>query len=169
MCRAGAEGDADWARQLIAANADVNVQAGHGWGPMHSVTLAAKDGKIKDAVPFMKVLLEARADMNVKDQAGRTPLVFAARSGHLELVGLFKDAKELNLDGHFPVSALGRAFRDGHASVAEALLNMGHHHHRGDSLGVPIHQAREVMKDAKLDKMHHEARRLLTPLETAEL
>lgn len=160
LIQAGYHGDADWAKSLLAANADPNVQQAFGWSPMHSVMIACSGGQLQDPIPFVQVLLAGRADINLKDQAGRSPLVFAAKSGRPEIVELFQGAKEFTEPG--PVSALGRAFKDGHASVAEALLNMGHHHHRGDSLGVPVEHARQIMKDRKMDKVHHEARRLLT-------
>lgn len=162
LIQAGYRGDADWARSLLAANADPNVQQAFGWGPMHSVMISCSGGQLQDPVPFVQVLLASRADINLKDQAGRTPLVFAAKTGRPEIVELFQGARELTDIKHSPVSALGRAMKDGHASVAEALLNMGHHHHRGDSLGVPVEHARKLMKDQKMDKVHHEARRLLT-------
>lgn len=160
MIQAGYRGDEHWAKSLLAARADPNFQQVAGWSPMHTVMIAVSGGELReDPAPFVQVLLSARANINLKDQAGRTPLVFAAKTGRPEIVELFQGAKELTEPG--PVSALGRAFKDGHAAVAESLLNMGHHHHQGDSLGVPVEHAREMMKHQKMDKMHHEARRLL--------
>jgi ankyrin repeat protein len=80
---AALRGDADVVRALIAAGADLNVQALH---------VAARYNNLE----IVRVLLAAGADVHAKNDAGKTAAEVAAEKGHAKLVSLLS---ELALQG----------------------------------------------------------------------
>jgi ankyrin repeat protein len=74
----------------------------------------------------VKVLLDAGARMNERDNLGWTALMYAASEGHNELVSLLIDRNaEVNSDDRFGNSALSLAQKNGHSDIVELLINAG--------------------------------------------
>ena len=77
-----------------------------------------------------RLLLEAGADKDKQDREGDTALMFAAESGHAEIVrllleaGAHKDLSEEDPDGDV-LTALVLAARNGHVEIARLLLEAG--------------------------------------------
>ncbi|MGO9265654.1 MAG: ankyrin repeat domain-containing protein [Candidatus Binataceae bacterium] len=92
-------------------------------GGCGGLTNAASSG---DA-PAVQALIDKGADVNAKNLAGTTPLIWASQNGHLDVVQLLLDkgadvnAKQNN-DG---ATALMIASYFGHVDVAQALLAKG--------------------------------------------
>ncbi|CAG8568265.1 9275_t:CDS:2 [Ambispora gerdemannii] len=57
----------------------------NGWSP---IFYAASEGHIK----CVKVLLDARCEVNIKDESGRTAIYYAAWEGHIECINLLNSA-----------------------------------------------------------------------------
>ncbi len=86
-------GHYDVARYLVLKGADVNLPSKNGFNvyPIHS----AAAGNYTDIV---KLLIEAGAEVNVKQQAGSTPLHAAAQYGNLDmLIVLLERGAEVNV------------------------------------------------------------------------
>ena len=68
-----------------------------------------------------------RWDVNQEDSAGRTPLIWAARHGHEEVVSLLLRNKNIQPDRHDSncQTALSCAAQNGHEGVVELLLGHG--------------------------------------------
>ena len=78
---AAKNGDADTAKELIAAGAEVNSGDSIGSTPLHYAVRNRATG-----IPEM--LINAGANVNTPDGSGDTPLMEAAQAGNLELVRL---------------------------------------------------------------------------------
>jgi uncharacterized protein len=59
---------------LIKHGADVNAKANNGWTPLH---VQSQEGEDTGALETMEALLAVKADPNIKDKNGNTPLTFA--------------------------------------------------------------------------------------------
>ena len=87
--------------------------------PLHK---AVEDGH----APSVKVLLEAVADKDEKDEKGLTPLAEAAGRGHAALVAMLLAAgADKEAKGPLGLTPLGLAGGKGHAAVVEVLLAAG--------------------------------------------
>src|SRR6266542_2860082 len=75
---------------------------------------------------IVKLLLEKNADVNVTDDLGNTPLMFAASRNGDELVSLLLERKaSVNMKNKKQETALHLAAQDGYARVMELLLANG--------------------------------------------
>ncbi len=93
--RASMMGYAALARALIGVGA--NVDAAGEWGRTPLLGIAHEFGRFMAKVPggqvaCARLLIEAGADLNLRDAEGRTALRVAAESGHVELVVILRDA-----------------------------------------------------------------------------
>ena len=77
-------------------------------------------------------MIDAKADVNVKNKDGFTPLYKCAQKGHLEVAQALIDAKAdvnvKNKDGWTPLylcAQAGHLEEAGHLEVARALINAG--------------------------------------------
>jgi len=87
--------------------------------PLHK---AVEDGHALS----VKVLLEAGADKEEKDEKGLTPLAEAAGRGHAALVAMLLAAgADKEAKGPLGLTPLGLAAGRGHAAVVESLLAAG--------------------------------------------
>jgi ankyrin repeat protein len=136
-------GEPDRIEKLILKGADINARAANGQTPLHVAGDHGSYGAIR-------VLLDAKANPNIKDQQGRTPvqlaigydsaiemllaggaepsdILVASFAGRVDLVQGFL-AKDKALVGARTLSgetALHFAARRGHVKVAEVLLSQG--------------------------------------------
>lgn len=150
--------DAERAQELLALRAEVNAVHHAGWTALHMAMIGAHE-RHRDFEPVAKVLLQAKADIEVKDDRGRSPLFFAKRNRQA-VVDLIR--KEVFDDSQDAQSPLGRAVHKGHAKSIDALLAIDHHTHRVDSFGdMSSDPVRQWMKDRHREDLPHEARRLL--------
>lgn len=144
---------------MLALRAEVNAIQHAGWTALHMAMIGAHE-RHRDVEPVATVLLQARADIEVRDDGGRTPLFFAKRNrpAVVELV-----RKELGGDVQAARSPLSRAVHEGHAKSIDALLAIDHHTHRADyKLGdSSLDLVRQWVKDRHKEDLPHEARRLL--------
>jgi ankyrin repeat protein len=77
----------------------------------------------KDVV---NVLLEAGAELEVKDSLGQTPLYLAAKKGHEAVISVLLEAgAEFDVANNFGWTALGWAVEGGHETVVKLLLYSG--------------------------------------------
>lgn len=150
--------DAERAGELLALRAEVNAVHRAGLTALHMAMIGAHE-RHRDFEPVAKVLLQAKADIEVKDDRGRSPLFFAKRNRQA-VVDLIR--KEFVDDSQDVQSPLGRAVHNGHAKSIDALLAIDHHTHRVDSFGdMSSDSVRQWMKDRHREDLPHDARRLL--------
>jgi ankyrin repeat protein len=88
-----------------------------------SLLLAASlNGKIK----LVKILLRHGADINVSDEAGRTPLMLSAKMGHKEVVGhLLQKNAEIDRKDKQGHTALSLSAHAGNFEIVALLINAG--------------------------------------------
>jgi ankyrin repeat protein len=110
-------GQYEIARYLITHGADVNISSNNGFNvfPIHSAAAG-------DYTDIAKLLIEAGANVNVRQQAGATPLHSAAQNGNLDLlILLLEHGADVNVrmeGGKLPADlARDKGFQD----IADAL------------------------------------------------
>jgi ankyrin repeat protein len=114
-------GDAEMEKMLWLAIDDVNAKVDDGDSLMH---LASEKGY----APLLKLLHQANAGIDIKDSIGMTPIMRAARSGHLSCVQFLVEqgAKiEYGDDEFGNCSCLMEATINGHTEVVSYLLDAG--------------------------------------------
>ncbi|MDQ5890487.1 MAG: proteasome non-ATPase regulatory subunit 10 [Candidatus Dependentiae bacterium] len=80
----------------------------------------------KLCLPSVRSVLAHRANVEVRDRWGLTPLVIVAKGGKDELVQILLDEGKADINARADgLTALGHAVRGGHATVAKDLLNRG--------------------------------------------
>ncbi len=116
------------AKRLIAAKADVNLQADDDWTPLIQTMYA--DPEV--AVPLGQVLLQAGADASIVNNEGNTALTLAAERGLVALIpALVKGGANVNERGH-DGTALAVAAEKGKTDVVKALLDANADPNLGD-------------------------------------
>jgi ankyrin repeat protein len=115
-------GDAEMEKSLWRATDDVNAKVDYGGcSLMH---IAAEKGY----APLLKLLHQAKANIDIKDNVGWTPMMRASHSGHLSCVQFLVEqgAKIEYRDDEFGNrSCLMEAAYDGNINVVSYLLNAG--------------------------------------------
>jgi ankyrin repeat protein len=114
-------GDAEMEKMLWRATDDVNAKVDD---YDHSLMHLAAD---KGYAPLLKLLHQAKANIDIKDNVGWTPMMWAARSGHLPCVQFLVEqgAKIEYRDDGLNRSSLRNAASNGHAEVVSYLLDVG--------------------------------------------
>jgi ankyrin repeat protein len=114
-------GDAEMEKMLWLATDDVNAKVNdYDHSLMH---LAAEKGYM----PLLKLLHQAKANIDIKDNVGWTPMMRASHSGHLSCVQFLVEqgAKIEHRDDSSNHSSLRIAVTYGHAEVVSYLLDAG--------------------------------------------
>ncbi len=115
---AAMEGRSDIVMQLLAANADVNIQDTNGNTPLQ---LAAFAGHVE----AVKLLIVANARVNIKNNIEMTALQSASQRGHSEVVKLLIKANaEVNANDNKGHTPLHEAAAEGHAEVVKLLIEV---------------------------------------------
>ncbi|MDI3489060.1 MAG: uncharacterized protein PWP11_337 [Thauera sp.] len=106
-------GHEDTARVLIKAGAAVNQE---GWTPLHYAAFEGREALLKD-------LVAAGADVNAPAPNLATPLMLAARNGHIGFVRqlLAIPRTELNVLNEAGLSADAWALQNGNTDIAELI------------------------------------------------
>ena len=131
-------GDADAARDAIAAGADVNKADNYGRTPLY---WAPRNGHES----VVSVLIAAGADVNKADNNGRTPLHLASQNGHESVISVLSEAgadvhKKTALGG----SALDMLSGRGLGELAESLMRRSLCRHVVAMWGYPAILARRL-------------------------
>eukprot|EP00434_Breviolum_minutum_P032768 symbB.v1.2.028979.t1/scaffold2981.1/size65978/4 len=139
---AAKNGDKWTVGELIDAKADVNVQDENGytalmWAIINFNADLHLKGRSFDRLSLnwgvkttdlyrteiVKELINAKADLNLKDKNGDTALMWAAKKGHREIVKELISAKaDLNLKDKDGNTALILAAKKGHTGIVRELL-----------------------------------------------
>lgn len=104
---------------------------------LHNAVKAGNTAKVK------YILDTSASNINLKDPTRLTPLHYASKAGHLEIVKLLLTyGADIDLQGRLQYSALHHAARHGHTDVARLLLTSGANPNLLDALGEsPLHCA----------------------------
>lgn len=77
-------------------------------------------------IEALKTLIESGVNMNLRDQVGRTALIWAAIKGHTEMVRMLIDkGAEMDIRNVEGETALIRATRGGYTEIAQILIDKG--------------------------------------------
>eukprot|EP00586_Coscinodiscus_wailesii_P006397 CAMPEP_0172490102 /NCGR_PEP_ID=MMETSP1066-20121228/20445_1 /TAXON_ID=671091 /ORGANISM="Coscinodiscus wailesii, Strain CCMP2513" /LENGTH=391 /DNA_ID=CAMNT_0013258409 /DNA_START=79 /DNA_END=1254 /DNA_ORIENTATION=+ len=89
--------------------------------PTSKACVAAVEGNVEELA-----LLSAE-ELNVADESGNTPLIWAADAGYLKAVELILDVPGVDMDvqGYIGNTAVSRASRNGHAEILHLLAKNG--------------------------------------------
>jgi ankyrin repeat protein len=80
---------------------------------------------LRGDLPRVRVLLDAKAEVNARDSDGKTALMIASEAGHADVVRVLLDAKaDVNAKAGV-TTALREATLNGHADVVQLLKNAG--------------------------------------------
>ena len=114
-------GKTEAATIFLDNNAEADAVNEFGATAMHE----AVDGNHVDVV---QALVERRANPNIQDGRGNTPLMLAARSGHAEVIRALMDGPmkvELEVQNNAGQTALTWAVVNGHIKVVRLLMSLG--------------------------------------------
>ena len=169
-------GEFQAAKFLLNAGAQINARDNNGQTAAHFTVL---DRSSQRAIRFLKqLLIKNKADLNVCDVSGFTPLMLCAKSryykflskGRPDLIKILIDAKvDVNYKNSDGRNALMIAAADGNADVCELLLSAG---------AWPLTQTdadlSEIMKVAKDDFRAHfdtliQNSKILQSIQTADI
>jgi ankyrin repeat protein len=152
--KACADGSLDIATVLVDAGADVNLKSPQGFAPLFAaiqnnhkpvveyllskgVHIDEKNGKlgltalhkacINGSLDIATVLVDAEADINVKDESGFTPFYSAVHNHHIPVIKylLSKRARINEKNGPNDDTVLNRACVTGSLEIVKILVNAG--------------------------------------------
>ena len=116
-------------QKALQAGADVKTMTTYCDGEYPLICDAARCGSVE----VFELLLNARADVLVTDEQGRTPLFHASEHGHVEIVRILldtrkkmeneKDMVDPNTSDHWARTPLIAACSQGHRAVVDILLS----------------------------------------------
>ena len=116
------------------------------WTPLHCACCSTSDNNIVIA----RLLIDAGADVNLKDNDGTTPLLIAATIGRIDLVRLLvQSGADLNLHDVEGVTPLMKAIGTGDKKMVSYLMDNGADARLVDVNGTsPLHIAAERGKES---------------------
>jgi ankyrin repeat protein len=117
VCRRG--GTDSEVKKLIADGADLAAVDADRRTPLRLAVMNRQ-------LPIVRALLSAKAEVNTADARGETPLMSAAQLGDARLITMLlsagADANAVTLGANSGITALHLAARNGHAEVAQLLI-----------------------------------------------
>lgn len=120
LFRAATRGFPNIIEQLLKKNAYVNMKNSTGWTALHAAIQSPSSFAVTN------LLLDAKADANVKNDYGSTPVVLAAQTGRTNVIRLLlkagADPKVTNRSGS---TSLHRAAAAGHLDTVKVLVEEG--------------------------------------------
>jgi ankyrin repeat protein len=120
LFRASTRGFPKVVEMLLKWHADANMANSKGWTALH----AAMDSV--DRVAIIKLLLECKADPNLQNDYGSTPIVLAAQDGRTDAVHLLlQSGADVKVRSSSGSTSLHRAARDGHLDTVKLLVEEG--------------------------------------------
>lgn len=148
-------GHEDMAKLLLANNAEVDAKDSHGWTPLHAAAANGCDSRRTRSwaeaqlrarcvhKELVQLLLDSKADINAKDNDGRTPLYFAALLGRLDVAAfLIRDKADVNAKTNNGDTPLHEAAFKGDKDMVELLLaNHADANARDNNGETPLHAA----------------------------
>jgi ankyrin repeat protein len=117
------DGDTSAVSQCIKSGADVNKKSA--MAKASPLIIAVNHS---DRIPpeIVRLLIDARADVNYVDEYGTTPLVTASKNGYIEVVKLLIGGKaNVNIKGGEGKTPLIYAAIEGHLDVVKMLIANG--------------------------------------------
>lgn len=129
------QGNAEMVKSLLAASADVNAVDNEGWTPLH-YTVNYHDDLEHDFPDIARLLIEAGANIDAREEDGDTPLSIAAMNQKPATFAVLMAAKaDPNLaanDGRTPLIYAAEA---GNSTMVSALLDAGANINASDNDG----------------------------------
>ena len=140
---------AEAVKAIIETGIDVNT-VGHKKSGFTALMQASALGKFD----MFKILIDAGADVNAKDNKGATALIRASWEGNLELAELLlKHGADVNARNDDGCTALMFAAFDGHPKIAEVLIAYGANKNLRDKNGSTAYDyVRYVRKGSSVRK-----------------
>ena len=143
-------------REVIIIVLALSIALGGCARKKHALLAAVQDGDTN----AVKLLLDAGGDVNLKDETGRTLLMYATLKNHKEVVQVLVDkGANVNARNNSGQTALSHASREGHPEIARALLGKGADVNVEDSSGsAPVVYATQFNHPATLKVLLEEGR-----------
>ena len=109
--------------------APVNWQDVTGWAPLHRACIGGN-------TELVMLLIEHKADINIKDMFPNTPIIWAARNNHMAIVRVLVEAgADITVRGHKNKTAAEAAEELGHHAVAKYLTTFRFHPSARNEIG----------------------------------
>jgi ankyrin repeat, SAM and basic leucine zipper domain-containing protein 1 len=108
---------------LLARNVDVNM-AVEALTPL-MLTCQCNENRPNDVLKIVKCLMKHGAVLNICDQYGVTPFMFACAAGHLDVVKLMLPLVTLEAVDNMGCTAIFHAIENNRLMIVELLLNAG--------------------------------------------
>ncbi len=130
-------GHIDIVRELIAADAGVNIRDLRGWTPLHSASIRGLADIVRVLIAggadinivnidTVRALLEAVAAVDITDNDGLTPLYYACYNGQADIVlALIAAGADVNLADERGRTLLDVAMHFSHESIVNTLIEAG--------------------------------------------
>ena len=141
--------------KLLAANADVNLQASD--TGLTALMVACQKGHA-EVVP---TLIAANADVNQANSLGGTPLYLACQNGHIEVIAKLlaanADVEKIQDYDHDDITAMNIACHNGHLGVVQILSSYGASRTFVDfETGIPFRAPYDTAEHVATDYGHHQ-------------
>lgn len=135
---------------LIIARANVNYQMPDLVTPLMNLA-ASPDG---DSAGTAKALIDAKADVDMRDNRGRTALWHAVMSNNATLLHVFDSAGDKNPSETYRVTPLNLAVRENKVDSVEILVEMRADLFARDAFGgTPYESSKDAHVDMKIKKL----------------
>lgn len=113
-----AEGSADDINDILSNNADINAKINElGWTYLHAAVSFRRDDVVK-------MLVEKKADLDVQDNSGKTPLFIAVETGQNNIVDLLiTNGANVNISSYNGDNPLSMSQKIGLSKISDTLIS----------------------------------------------